>query len=87
MFLPNRNGRDANAPEPRKEKQKRYDYRCRVLIVHSLGIFICLFTEVLHKTPLEVTQKLVEAAELGRQQERRELFGTANCRLELLKCS
>ena len=41
---PYRDSRQRSAPEPGKEKQKSYDYRSAILIVHILQSFLSLFT-------------------------------------------
>ena len=57
VFSPYRAGRYRSAPKPGKEKQKTYNYRSAVLMVHR---FRCsfVFTKVLRKVRREVTWKL-----------------------------
>ena len=43
-FPPYRDSRNCCAAKPGKEKQKSYDYRSAILIVHRLRSFLSLFT-------------------------------------------
>ena len=58
VFSPYRDGRYRSAPKPWKEKQKSYNYRSAILIVHRFRSFLCVFTQVMRKSRREVTRKL-----------------------------
>ena len=58
VFSPHRDCRYCNAPKPGKEKQKSYDYRSAILIVHGFRSFLSVFTQVLRKRGREVTRKI-----------------------------
>jgi len=58
VFSPYRDGRYRSAPKPGKEKQKSYDYRSAILIVHGFRSFLSVFTQVLRKIRRKVTRKL-----------------------------
>ena len=53
------------APKPGKEKQKSYNYRSGILMVHRFRSFLSVFTPVLRKIWREVTRK-VRFARLNR---------------------
>ena len=57
-FPPYRDSRQRGAPKPGKEKQKSYDYRSAILIVHRFRSFLSVFTPVMRKIWREVTQKM-----------------------------
>jgi hypothetical protein len=59
MFSPYRDGRYCSAPKPGKEKQKSYDYRSAILVVHRFRSFLSVFVQVLRKIWREVTRKMV----------------------------
>jgi hypothetical protein len=56
-FSPYRDTRYCCAPKPGKEKQKSYDYRSAILMVHRFRFFLSVFTPVLRKIWREVTRK------------------------------
>jgi hypothetical protein len=58
VFSPYRNGRHRSAPNPGEEKQKSYDYRSAILMVHRFRSFLSVFTQVLRKRGREVTRKI-----------------------------
>ena len=64
VVSPYRDCRHCNAPYPGKEKQKCYDYRCAVLIIHRFRFPLCLFTQVMRKIRCKVTRKM--ASPFGR---------------------
>ena len=57
VFSPYRDSRYCNAPKPGKEKQKSYDYRSAILMVHRFRSFLSVFIPVLRKIWREVTRK------------------------------
>ena len=57
-FSPYRDSRYCSAPKPGKEKQKSYDYRSGILMVHRFRSFLSVFTPVLRKIWREVTRKM-----------------------------
>jgi hypothetical protein len=57
-FSPYRDSRYCSAPKPGKEKQKSYDYRSGILVVHRFRSFLSVFTPVLRKIWREVTRKM-----------------------------
>ena len=57
-FSPYRNSRYCCAPKPGKEKQKSYNYRSAILMVHRFRSSLSLFTTVLRKIWREVTRKV-----------------------------
>src|SRR5438876_5187367 len=63
VFSPYRHGRYRSAPKPGKEKQKTYNYRSAVLMVHRFRSFLSVFTEVMRKIRREVTWKIQKASE------------------------
>ena len=65
VFSPYRDSRYCGAPKPGKEKQKSYDYRSAILMVHRFRSFLSVFTPVLRKIWREVTRK-VRFARLNR---------------------
>ena len=65
VFSPYRDSRYCGAPKPGKEKQKSYDYRSGILMVHRFRSFLSVFTPVLRKIWREVTRK-VRFARLNR---------------------
>jgi hypothetical protein len=58
VFSPYRDGRYCSAPKPGKEKQKSYDYRSAILMVHRFRSFLSVFVQVLRKIWREVTRKM-----------------------------
>ena len=58
VFSPHRDSRYRGASKPGKEKQKSYDYRSAILIVHRFRSFLSVFTPVLRKIWREVTRKV-----------------------------
>jgi hypothetical protein len=66
VFSPYRNGRHRSAPKPGKEKQKSYDYRSAVVMVHRFRSFLSVFTQVLRKRGREVTRKMAAQFEILR---------------------
>jgi hypothetical protein len=65
-FSPYRDGRYCGAPKPGKEKQKSYDYRSVILMVHRSQSFLSVSTPVLRKIWREVTRKLAGQFEAWR---------------------
>ena len=65
VFSPYRDSRYCGAPKPGKEKQKSYNYRSAILMVHRFRSFLSVFTSVLRKIWREVTRK-VRFARLNR---------------------
>ena len=63
VFSPYRHQRHCSAPKPGKEKQKSYDYRPAILIVHRFRSFRSVFTQVLRKMGREVTRKMAAQCE------------------------
>jgi hypothetical protein len=57
-FSPYRDSRYSHAPKPGKEKQKSYNYRSAILMVHRFRSFLSVFTPVLRKIWREVTRKM-----------------------------
>jgi hypothetical protein len=49
VFSPYRDTRYCGAPKPGKEKQKSYDYRSAILIVHRFQSFLSVVTPVMRK--------------------------------------
>jgi hypothetical protein len=66
VYSPYRHGRDGGTPKPGKEKQKRYDYACAVLVIHRFP-FSLLFARVVRKVRLEVTPKDAECVKSVRE--------------------
>jgi hypothetical protein len=58
VFSPYRHCRYRSAPEPGKEKQKSYDRRSAILMVHTSLSFLSVFTQVLRMMAREVTRKM-----------------------------
>jgi hypothetical protein len=58
VLSPYRDGRCCSASEPRKEKQKSYNYCSAVLMVHRFRSFLSVFTQLMRKIRHEVTRKL-----------------------------
>ena len=57
VFSPYRDGRYRSAPKPGKEKQKSYDYRSAILIIHRVNPSFCVHP-LMRKIWREVTQKM-----------------------------
>jgi hypothetical protein len=57
VFSPYRAGRYCGASKPGKEKQKSYDYRSAILMVHRFRSSVVVFTQVVRKIEREVTRK------------------------------
>ena len=57
-FSPYRDSRNCCAPKPGKEKQKSYDYRSAILIVHGHKSFLSVFTPLMRKIWREVTRNM-----------------------------
>jgi hypothetical protein len=62
-FSPYRETRYCGAPKPGKEKQKSYDYRSAILIVHRFESFPSVFTPVMRRIWREVTRKMAAQSE------------------------
>src|SRR5438094_10595564 len=62
---PCRHCRHCGAPEPRKEKQKCYDYRCAVLIFHRFRSVLLFLHTVMRKLVREVTRKMTKGTSKG----------------------
>ena len=63
VLSPCRSSRCCGAPKPGKEKQKSYDYRSAILMVHRFRSFLSVFTPVLRKIWREVTRKMQKTCE------------------------
>jgi len=55
---PYRDSRQRSAPKPGKEKQKSYDYRSAILMIHRFQSFPFVFIPLMRKIWREVTRKI-----------------------------
>jgi hypothetical protein len=79
---PCRHCRHCGAPKPRKEKQKSYDYRSAILIVHRFRSSLSVFTQVLRKIRREVTRKMARQGKSKGFSGNHGLHGSRGCGLK-----